>query len=68
MEVFVVIGFVFYEDSVLLGVYHTLDDARAAVAVYRSDVGDDYDVYSIQRRVIGARADWEEDRYEVELL
>jgi len=67
MEVFVVMGFVSYEGSVLLGVYHTLDDARAAVAVYRSDVVDG-DAWWIKRRVLGARADWNEDRYEVELL
>ena len=68
MEVFVVMCFVSYEGSVLLGVYHTLEDAREAIAVYRSEIGDDYDGYSIQRRVLGARADWDEDRYEVELL
>jgi hypothetical protein len=68
MEVFVVMGSVSYEGSVLLGVYHTLEDAREAIAVYRSEIGDDWDTYAIQRRVLGARADWDGDRYEVELI
>lgn len=67
MEIFVVLGSVSYEGSTLLGVYHTLEDARAAIDVYRSEVGDDYDEYSVQRRVIGARADWDSDAYEVEV-
>ena len=48
-EVFVLLGEILYEGSELLGVYNTLDEAKAATTI-----AEDYDNYTIQRRVIGA--------------
>lgn len=61
MEVYVLMGHVHYESDELLGVYHTQADAEFARDEYKR--GDDqahwFNSYSIERRVIGARAKWE---------
>lgn len=60
MEVYVLMGHVHYECDELLGVYHTQADAEFARDEYKREVERDwFDGYSIERRVIGARAKWE---------
>ena len=61
MEVYVLMGHIHYECDYLLGVYHTQADAEYAQAEYeRENVADHmFNGYSIERRVIGARAKWE---------
>ena len=57
MEVFVLLGHIDYEDTLLLGVYHSQEDAEFHKEVFINKEGEDaYDGYSIERRVIGARA------------
>lgn len=58
MEVYVLFGCVPYEGDELLGVYHSLADAQFARDQFPvSDEPDnDYELFVIQRRVIGARA------------
>ena len=58
MEVFVLMGHINYEDSFLLGVYYTLADAKFHREVFINSKGENaFDGYSIERRVIGARAE-----------
>lgn len=54
MEVFALFGCIDYEGDYLLGIYHTLEDAQAALVDFG---GEPYGRYVISRRVVGARAD-----------
>jgi hypothetical protein len=54
MEVFALFGCIDYEGDYLLGIYHTLEDAQAALVAFD---GEPYERYLISRRVIGARAE-----------
>ena len=61
MERCVLMGRMDYECDELLGVYHTEADAEFARDEYKREQRDRdmFDGYSIERRVIGARAKWE---------
>jgi hypothetical protein len=63
MEVFVLLGEWDYEGSLLLGVYASEDEARAAYGVYTRDGDHFIDAYYIERRVVGAPVD--SDRHRV---
>ena len=69
MEVFVLMGNINYEGSYLLGVYHTQSDAENAAEEHGSgECGDSaYDGYTIERRVIGARAKINFGQFDVEV-
>ena len=56
MEVFVLMGGWQYEGDLLLGVYASEEEAFNAEAVYNRERDQGFDVYYIQRRVIGAPA------------
>ena len=59
MEVYVLMGHVHYECDDLLGVYHSRYDAEFAQDEYiRENENHMFDEFSIERRVIGARAKW----------
>jgi hypothetical protein len=63
MEVYVLLGHIDYEDTMLLGVYHTQEDAEFHKEVYINKQGIlAFDSYSIESRVIGARAFGEYDQ------
>lgn len=66
MEVFALLGEWDYEGSMLLGVYASEDDARAAHDVYTSDGDRFLDAYYIERRVVGAPVD--SDVYYIERI
>ena len=57
MEVFVLMGERDYEGSVLLGVYASEDEARAAHGVYTRDGDQFLDAYYIMRETVGAPVD-----------
>ena len=65
MEVFVLMGEIDYEGSDLLGVYASEEEAIAARNVYSRDrvrPVDPFDSYYVERRVLGAPADSDDDR------
>ena len=68
MEVFVLMGNIDYEGSCLLGVYHTQADAENAAEEHGSgELGESaYDGYTIEHRVIGARAKTNYGQFDVE--
>ncbi len=60
MEVFVLMGEISYEGDVLLGVYASEREAIDALGVYvRDRVA--FDAHYIERRVVGAAADYDYD-------
>ena len=54
MEVFVLMGEIEYEGSMLLGVYSSEDEARTAHGVYTRDGDRFIDRYYVVRQVVGA--------------
>lgn len=62
MEVFVLMGEIFYEGSDLLGAYASVEEARIAQGVYtRSRRYDAYDRYYVVRQTVGAPAGFDID-------
>ena len=57
MEVFALLGEFDIEGSLLLGVYASEDEARAAHGVYTRDGDQFLDAYYIMRQTIGAPVD-----------
>jgi hypothetical protein len=62
MEIFVLMGEWDYEGSLLLGVYASEDEARAAHGVYTRDGDQFIDAYYIMRQTVGAPVDSERHR------
>ena len=60
MEVFVLMGEIDYEGEYLLGVYASEQEAVDALGVYYRD-RDQYDAHYVQRRVVGAPAEYDTD-------
>ena len=63
MEVFALLGEFDIEGSLLLGVYASEDEARAAHGVYTRDGDQFLDAYYIMRQTVGAPVD--DDAYRV---
>lgn len=62
MEVFVLMGEIFYEGSDLMGVYASLEDARIAQGVYTRDQRyETIDRYYVIRQTVGAPAGFDLD-------
>ena len=62
MEVFALLGEWDYEGSILLGVYASEEEARAAHGVYTRDGDQFIQRYYVERRTIGAPVDSDEYR------
>lgn len=58
MEVFVLMGAIYYEGDYLLGVYASEQEAADALGVYLRDETKPYRYY-VDRRVLGALARWD---------
>jgi len=59
MEVYILVGHMAYEGYLILGVYHTMQDAEFSRDNYIDENGENaFDDYSIERRVIGARGQY----------
>jgi hypothetical protein len=57
MEVFALLGEFDHEGSILLGVYASEEEARAAYGVYTRDGDRFLDAYYVVRQVVGAPVD-----------
>ena len=60
MEVFALMGTMDYEGDYLLGVYASEEEARVALGVYTRDLTM-HDRYYVDRRVLGAPAEYDVD-------
>lgn len=66
MEVYVLLGHMMYEGYLILGVYHTVSDAEFHREHYINENGENaFDDYSIERRVIGARGQYNYGQFDV---
>lgn len=65
MEVFVLMGEIDYEGELLLGVYASEEEAITALNIYTRD-RDMGMGYTVQRRVLGAPAEIDFDRRQIE--
>jgi hypothetical protein len=59
MEIFVLMGSMDYEGDYLLGVYASEDEARTAHGVYTRDGDRFIQRYYVDRRVLGALAEYD---------
>ena len=61
MEVFVLMGAMEYDAHYVLGVYASEQEAVDALGVYTRDFEVDHDRYYVDRRVLGAAAEYDSD-------
>lgn len=62
MEVFVLMGAMYHEAHYVLGVYASEQEAVDALGVYLRDLGASWhDDYYVDRRVLGAHAEYDSD-------
>ena len=63
MEIFVLMGAMEYDAHYVLGVYASEQEAVDALGVYTRDFEVDHDRYYVDRRVLGAHAEYDSDPF-----